>query len=145
MSSMSIYTVITGTVGGEKLRITKKTNRTVGVEKFDQIRTILDNNTKETLWAAAASPISSFSMAIIIVDPDNVYADDDAAAQLVVEFQGSGSTAFSTMVRRESPFVLTTDDIGSDADSLTELVDTIIAKNTNADGAGDVTVRVVLV
>lgn len=144
MGSLSIHTVITGTIGGEKLRTTKTTMRTVGAEKFDQIRTIADNNTKETLWAASSSPISSFSTAIVVVDPDNVYADDAAEAQLVVEFQGDGATAFSAMVRREAPLILTTDDIGADADTLTEVIDTIIAKNTNADDAGDVAVRLIL-
>jgi len=144
MASINILTKITGSIGGEKVRVSKDTNLTVGVEKFDQVRTVADNNTKETLWAAASSPISSFSVAIVVIDPDDVYADNSSIAQMEIEFQGSGTTAFAARVRREAPLILTTDDIGADADSIAETVDTIIAKNVNADGIGDVSVRVIL-
>lgn len=144
MASLSIYTVFTATIGGEKLRAVRETTLTVGDEKFDQKALVADNNTTVTLWAAANSPVDSYSVAIIIVDPDNVYADNASAAKLEIEFQGDGTDVIAFTVRREAPLVLTSDDIGADVDSIDELIDTIRAKNTNADAAGDVAVRLIL-
>lgn len=144
MASLSIYTVLEVTIGGEKLRAVRNTTLTVGDEKFDQKGLVADNNTTVTLWNAANSPVDSFTTAIIIVDPDNVYADNNAAAKLEIEFQGNGTDVIAFTVRREAPLILTTDDIGSDVDNIDEVIDTIRAKNTNAEAAGDVAVRLIL-
>lgn len=144
MATLNIYTVLDLTVGGENMRVRRAGTRTVDGVKFDQKNSVADDNTTVTLWAAASSPIASFSMAIIVVDPDDVYADDAAAAKLEIEFQGDGTDTVAFTVRREAPLILTTDDIGSDVDSIDELIDTIRAKNTNADDAGDVAVRLIL-
>lgn len=144
MATLDIYTVLSLTIGGEKTRIVRDSTLTVGDEKFDQTATVADNNTTVTLWAAANSPVGAFTTAIILVDPDNTYADDAAAAKLEIEFQGDGTDVIAFTVRREAPLILTTDDIGADVDSIDEVIDTIRAKNTNADAAGDVSVRIVL-
>ncbi len=96
------------------------------------------------LWSAATSVIDSFTTGIIIVDPDNTYANDAAVPVVTVEFQGAGTGIAAFAVRRETPFVLSADDIGADIDNLDELIDTITAKNENADDAGDIEVRIIL-
>ena len=144
MATLTINTIGEITIGGEKLRFSRYSSLTVGDTKFDQKALVADNNTTVTLWSVASSPIASFLAAIIIVDPDNVYADNATAAKLEIEFQGNGTDVIAFTVRREAPLILTTDDIGSDVDSIDELIDTIRAKNTNADAIGDVAVRLIL-
>lgn len=142
--TMSIYLVVDGAIGGERIRVSKNTTRTVGDDAYIQTVTVPDDTGSKTLWAAASSALTAFSMCIIEVDPDGVYADDAAAAKLNVEFQGSGATAAAFTVRRECPLVLTTDDIGAAAATISETIDTIIATNTNAADIGDVSVRIIL-
>jgi len=143
MGSLDVNVNISGTFGGETLRYSDKRTITTGDEKADFIALVADNDTSVTLWTAAASPLGSFQAVIIIVDPNDDYADAAAAAKLDIEFNGaSDSIAFT--VRREAPLILTTDDIGSDQDNVDEVIDQIKAKNTNAEGVGDVEVRVIL-
>jgi len=144
MATLSIHTVFSATVGGEKVRVVRNTTRTIGAQKHDQIVTVADNNGTAILWSAATSPIDTFTTAIIIVDPDDTYANDATVPVVTVEFQGSGTGISSFAVRRETPFVLSADDIGDSIDTLDEVIDTITAKNENADDAGDVAVRIIL-
>lgn len=147
MATLTINTIGEITIGGEKLRFSRYSSISVGDTKFDQKALVADDNTTATLWTAATSPIASFTTAIIIVDPDNVYADNAAAAKLEIEFQGDGTDVIAFTVRREAPLILTTNDIGSDVDNIDELIDTIRAKNTNAEpaeGNSDVAVRLIL-
>lgn len=144
MGTVSIHTVITATLGSEKVRTVRNTTKTIGSQKHDQIATVADNNGEAILWSAATSPIDTFSMAVIQVDPDDTYADDAAVPVLTIEFQGDGTAISSFAVRREAPLILTSDDMGADIDNLDEVIDTITAKNENADDAGDVDVRIIL-
>jgi hypothetical protein len=143
--TITTYTTVSGTIGGEAIRVSKLANLTTGDAMVSQTVVVPDDNTTVTLWNAAQSPITAFSMCVIDVDPDNAYLDNAAAAKLEIEFQGSGATAVAFRVRREAPLILTTDDIGADVDSINQIIDRIVAKNTNADGIGDVAVRVILI
>lgn len=143
MASLSIQTTIQCTIGGETLRFSDKRTLTVGEQKHDAKVTVADNDGTAVLWGASSSPIDDFTALVIIVDPDDVYADNAAAAQLTIELAGSSDKS-TFRVRREAPLILAADDIGSDIDNLDQTIETITAKNENADGVGDVGVRILI-
>ena len=143
MASLGFNINIDITIGGESLRYSKKRTLTVGSTKADFVTLVEDNDTKVTLWDSTASPITSFAALVIVVDPNGVYADNAAEAKLDIEVNGTTDGVAFT-VRPECPLVLTSDDIGSDADNVDEVINQIIAKNTNADAVGDVEVRVII-
>lgn len=143
MASVSINTTITSTIGGEEVRFSAKRALTAGDAKHDLKAIVADDNGTAVLWASASSPITDWDIAIIVVDPDNVYADGAAAAQVTIELAGSTDT-IALRARREAPLIISADDIGSDIDNLDETIETITAKNQNAADAGDVAVRILL-
>lgn len=140
MPAITVYTTIEATAGGEVIRYSGKRTLTTGDRKYDLRATVADDNTIETLWT---SNVHNFEFLMIVVDPDNDYEDGDAAAELTIELAGSSYTQ-SVRVRREVPFMLGANDLGDDIDSLDQVIQTIKAKNENADGVGDVDVRLIL-
>lgn len=145
MPTVTIDTRIEVVLGGEtKLINHERSHTTTGSGFFDQSFTVLDNDTSVTLFDIANSPLTALELVVIEVDPDNVYTDAATEARLTIEL-GGATDVISLRVRREAPLVLTAEDIGSDKDNLDESILTIKAKNENADGVGDVAVRVLLI
>lgn len=128
-------------VGGETVRFSGARTRLVGGRKYDVLATIEDDGGSDTLWT---SGVHRFDWAAIIVDPNNLYADNDPAAKVTIELS-SASYSTAVEVRRESPLVLTSNMLGPDSDvALSEPITRIGAVNHNADGDGDVEVRTLL-
>lgn len=142
-------------LGSEKVRIERSSLRTVGKLKLDRLITLADGNvagSQVTAFDAAVhTDLAGWSMGFILVDPENVYADDAATPIISVDFVGDTVSTPAIQVRRESPLVFTSSGAGGPAGGGLATIDAAITqirvRNNNAtpaSGSAAVDVRFVL-
>lgn len=90
----------------------RKVSRTTDGETCFSSEVELSPNAAVTLWDAASNPVGGWKWAIIEIDPDDEFADDDANACAAIDFTADGVGSPAIVIRREAPFIISSVDAG---------------------------------
>lgn len=154
--SLRIATSFDIALGGERKRFDRTSFFTVGDQVLDKLVTLHSGGVAASQATIYDSTIdtyaSSWSSLILIVDPDNGYADSSATPVVACDLVGDSVSMFAFQVRREFPFMLGSRYAEGPAGSglngsfnSTAITQVRVRNNSLlADGTANVTVRLLL-
>lgn len=142
MPSVTVTSHLLRAVGSDQNALESRRVRTVGADRHVAEALVVDNGGIKTIWVAGDSGLTTFDFGEIQVDPNGELADGAADAELVLEIASA-----SYVVGMQLPLEVTLripGKITDDVDGALEDVDQIRVKNNNANGDGDLQVKMVL-
>lgn len=165
MATLRTLLAMTANIGGESVR-TEVAGREYTLPNgtcYSQVISLADAGTpagqEKTLWtrASGGNNMTQPAALVIIVDPDNVYADDldtgtaaGDAPKITVQItqadtDGNNTASIFVDVSRERPLVIPNYLFRSAIDAATanRVLYTVTGRNNQADGFGTIKVRVV--
>lgn len=154
MPSATINFLLDVQFGAERLRVEREAVFTIGDVKYDAQFNLVDGaqpTSQATLFdASVQTHIANWVLGIILVDPEDDYADAAAVPIVAVDFTGDAIDTPAFQVRRECPLVFTSRAAGGTAGNGLAAIDgnitRIRARNNNAGTTpdSDVNVRILL-
>lgn len=155
MPSLKIDTVLEVQLGSELIRLERSSVRTVGKLKLERLVTLSDGNvagSQATIFDAAVDAfMAGWTLGAILVDPEDVYADDAAVPVISVDFVGDAVSSPAFQVRRECPLIFGASGAGGPAGGGLATIDGAVTqirvRNNNAtpaSGSAAIDVRFLL-
>lgn len=90
----------------------RRTSRQLDGETVFVAEVELAVGTSTTLWDAASNPVSGWVWAILTVDPDDEFQDNDPNAEVAMDFTADAVDSPAIVVRREAPMIFSSSSAG---------------------------------
>lgn len=142
MASTRVVSRILVGQGSDANALVSSRVRTTGTDRHQAEALVVDSGGIKTIWVSGDSGLTTFDFGEVQVDPYGDLADGAADAELVLEI-ASASYVIGLQLPLEVPMRIP-GKITDDVDGALEDVDQIRVKNNNADGDGDLKVKLVL-